>query len=174
MQVKQLLLKSNWQLKPRNPTCSLTNDFAASEDWLPASVPGTVQEDLISAGRIPDPFVGLNEKEVQWVGECDWSYKCTFDLPAGFESAEAVTLCCDGLDTFATIWLNGTQVLVSDNMFISHRVPISSLLLSGRNVLHILFESALRCGKEREARYGPLLCWNGDASRLYVRKAQYH
>ncbi len=175
MRVKQLLLKSNWQLKPRDPTCSLTNDFAASEDWLPASVPGTVQEDLITVERIPDPFVGLNENEVQWVGECDWLYKCTFDLPAGFESAEAVTLCCDGLDTFATVWLNGRQVLVSDNMFIPQRVQVKSLVQSGQNELHILFESALRRGREREAQFGTRTVWGeGDASRVYVRKAQYH
>ena len=35
--------------------------------WLPASVPGCVHDDLRRAGRIPDPFWGVNEEKVQWI-----------------------------------------------------------------------------------------------------------
>src|SRR5712692_4844566 len=173
--MKHLLLTNNWQFKQRDPARSLADDFAVSEGWLPANVPGTVQQDLLVAGHIPDPFVDLNENEVQWAGECDWLYQCAFDLPADFEGAEAVALCCDGLDTFATVWLNGIQVLVSDNMFIPQRVPTGSLLRPGQNELHLLFESALRRGKKREAEDGTRNGWKeGDNGRIYVRKAQYH
>jgi len=173
--MKHLLFDSNWQFKQRNPALSLADDFASSEGWLPASVPGTVQQDLLTAGRIPDPFFGLNENEVQWIGECDWLYRCTFDLPTGFEEAESVTLCFDGLDTFATVWLNGTSILASDNMFIPYRIQAKPLLRLKQNELHLLFESAWRIGKEREAQYGTATLWGeGDASRLYIRKAQYH
>jgi beta-mannosidase len=172
--MRYLQLSHNWQYKQRNATLSLEEDFASADGWLPATVPGTIHQDLLASGQIPDPFFGLNEPLVQWVGERDWLYRCEFVLPSFIDDENTIALRCDGLDTFATIWLNGTQVLVSDNMFVSHRVPLSSLLQPGRNVLHILFESALRRGKEREAHYGSLPVWNGDASRLYVRKAQYH
>ena len=42
---------------------------AGTKEWLPASVPGGVHTDLLALGRIPDPFVGDNEKRVQWVAE---------------------------------------------------------------------------------------------------------
>ncbi|MEZ4726234.1 MAG: hypothetical protein R3E79_03760 [Caldilineaceae bacterium] len=172
--MKQLTLSTGWTLKARDPSVALATDFAAPADWLPARAPGSVHQDLLAAGRIPDPFVGLNELDVQWVGEEDWLYRCQFDLDSAFLEAEAISLCFDGLDTFATVWLNGHQLLVSDNMFVPHRLAVKALLYPGRNELQLLFASALRRGKEREAHYGQLQVWNGDASRVYVRKAQYH
>ncbi len=172
--MRQLSLFNNWQYKQRDPALALTDDFATTEGWFAASVPGTIHQDLLAAEQIPDPFFGLNETQVQWVGERDWLYRCEFVLPPDFKIEETIALCSAGLDTFATVWLNGAQVLVSDNMFISHRVPVSSLLQPGPNSIQILFESALRRGKEREAQHGELPLWNGDSSRLYVRKAQYH
>ncbi len=170
----QLPLSENWQLKQRDESRDLADDFASHDGWLPTTVPGSVHETLLAAGHIPDPFYGLNELDVQWVGEQDWLYRCQFDAPAEFINAGAATLCCDGLDTFATVWLNGEQVLASDNMFVPQRVPVDTQLQPGRNVLHILFESVLRRGKALEAEHGVRHVWNGDASRVYVRKAQYH
>lgn len=171
--MKQLVLSANWFLKQRDPTRSLVEDFAAPDGWIAASVPGTVHQDLLAAGRIPDPFIGLNERDVQWVGEADWLYRCAFDLEPAWLEAGQLDLCFDGLDTFATVWLNGQEVLSSDNMFIPLRVPVAALLRPERNELRLLFESALRRGQERQAEYGGMSVWNGDASRLYVRKAQY-
>jgi beta-mannosidase len=166
-------LSTGWQLKRRDPARDLPADFAAADGWIPASAPGSVYLDLLAAGAIPDPFVGLNENDVQWVGEVDWLYRCAFDLPPD-AVASALALCFDGLDTFATAWLNGEQVLSSDNMFVPQRVMIGHLARPGANELRILFESALRHGRAREAARGALRAWNGDVSRVYVRKAQYH
>lgn len=170
--VNYFALSQNWEFKKRTPTCSIDEDFTGPGEWLPASVPGTVHQDLLAAERIPDPFLEMNEALVQWIGESDWLYRCAFDASADGEGT--AVLCFDGLDTFATVWLNGTQILVSDNMFVPQRVPVKTLLRPGQNELRILFESALRRGKEREAHYGKLELWNGDSSRAYVRKAQYH
>src|SRR5581483_2333627 len=172
--MQQLVLTTGWQLRQRDATRDLSDDFAAAEGWIPASAPGSVHQDLLAAGLIPDPFIGLNELDVQWVGEADWLYRCAFELPADFAAAGALALCLDGLDTFATVWLNDTPVLTSDNMFVPQRVPIGQLAQAGANELRILFESALRRGHERAETYGDLRVWNGDASRVYVRKAQYH
>lgn len=83
----------------------------------------------------------------------------------------------DGLDTFATVKLNDEVILESDNMFIPHRVDVTSRLKHGStNTLTIDFASArLEAIKIREAH--PEHKWvgfNGDMSRLAVRKAQYH
>jgi beta-mannosidase len=52
-------------------------------------------------------------------------------------------------------------------MFIPHRISVRGLLRAGDNELQFLFESALRRGKEDEARHGVRRIWNGNA-----RKAQ--
>lgn len=167
-------LSQGWQLKQRSASLPVADDFGTSDHWLAATVPGCVHQDLLAARQISDPFYGLNENDIQWVGDADWLYRTTFDVAPELLEADLIALCSDGLDTFATVWLNGTQILSSDNMFLPHRVQVKHLLRTEQNELHILFESAMRKGKEREAQYGALPLWNGDSSRLYVRKAQYH
>ena len=56
----------------------------------------------------------------------------------------SAVLAFDGLDTFATVRLNGQEILQSDNMFVPRRVSITEdLNVEGENVLEIEFESAL-------------------------------
>lgn len=172
--MQQMLLAANWQCKQRDPAGELSELFSSADGWLSASVPGSIHQDLLAAGRIPDPFLGLNEQQVQWVGEADWLYRCRFEPSPELLAAETIDLCFEGLDTFATAWLNGQQVLISDNMFVPQRLPVRALLRPGQNDLWILFESALRRGRARQAQYGASPVWNGDASRVYVRKAPYH
>ena len=84
---------------------TLTGDWrfrrADQGDWMPAKVPGCNFLDLMAAGKIPDPFVGMNEKEVGWVGHADWVYEKQFTVTAEELQADAVYLRCDMLDT---IW----------------------------------------------------------------------
>ena len=166
-------LSDNWQCKQRTATLSPVDDASNEKGWFAASVPGTVQQALLATNQMFDPFYGRNETLVQWVGESDWMYRCTFKRP-DTAPGDCVVLCFDGLDTFATVWLNGEQIHHSDNMFVPYRIDIGSRLREGKNELLIMFESALRRGKQREAEYGERAVWNGDASRVYVRKAQYH
>ncbi len=167
-----LPLSTDWVFKSRNPELPLENDFEAP-GWRSASVPGTVHQDLLAHGLIPDPFRALNENAVQWVGETDWLYKLEFDLPDA--TGSNARLHFDGLDTFARVWLNGSLILESTNMFVLHDVAVRDQLRLGRNELRIEFQSALRRGRELELQNGgPRPLWNGDSSRLQVRKAQYH
>jgi len=173
--VKSLPLSTNWQVKQRSAAQSLADDFAASDGWIPASAPGTVHQDLLAAGLIPDPFVGLNELEVRGVGDAEWLYRCAFDLSPDSLTADEIVLCFDGLDTFVTVWLNDEQILVSDNMFIPYRLPVKNRLKPGRNELRLRFEAAMARGQERERQHGAMAIWgDSDTSRVYVRKAQYH
>ena len=130
--MRQLILSDDWRLKQRDPARDIGDDCASDEGWIPARVPGTVHEALLAAGRIPDPFYGLNERDAQWVGERDWLYQCAFDVDPSFLEAGPVTLCCEGLDTVATVWLNGDRVLTADNMFVPWRVDVGASLVAHR------------------------------------------
>ena len=149
-----------------------------SSKYLPvAQFPTNVHLDLMYHGLIPDPFMGKNERDVQWVGERDWIYKTTFPSPER-TTAEKAVLAFDGLDTYATVALNGKEILNTENMFIPERIDVSKVLSSdgGDNTLEITFASTWFIGKKLvekhpEHKWG---CWNGDPSRLAVRKAQYH
>ncbi|BGP30123.1 hypothetical protein JCM10296v2_001875 [Rhodotorula toruloides] len=152
-----------------------------------ANFPSVIHEELLAAGEIPDPFLGRNEEAVQWVGEAEWIYRCEFEverLPKmrskdGECEEERADLVFEGLDTFATVYLNGDKILEADNMFREWRVPLRrSQLGHGRNSLYLVFHSAFRRGRELQTqilgRNKSWPAWNGDPSRLFVRKAQYH
>ncbi|EFQ92681.1 hypothetical protein P3342_006437 [Pyrenophora teres f. teres] len=153
-------------------------DNATEDAWMPVKkVPTNVHLDLIEAGKIPDPFLGFNELRAEWVADKAWTYKV--GLPQVQEAKEGTThvLAFDGLDTFATVRINGETILESDNMFIPHRLDVTKKLSFGeKNVLEIEFASArLEAIKIKEKH--PEHKWvgfNGDMSRLAVRKAQYH
>jgi beta-mannosidase len=144
--------------------------------FLPVSqFPTNVHLDLLHHGLIPEPYVGKNELQVQWVGETRWTYRTSF-ASKGVPTGDKAVLLFEGLDTFAEVVFNGKTILTTDNMFVPQRVDVTHLLLDGNNELEIVFDSAYLRGwklveEHPKHKWG---CWNGDSSRLAVRKAQYH
>jgi beta-mannosidase len=126
---------------------------AGSEEWMAARVPGGVHTDLLAAGRIPDPFVADNEKRVQWVAESDWEYRRSFTCAPELLAEGHVFLVCDGLDTLATVTLNGQELGRTENMFRQYRWDVKALLRApgAANELHITFRSPLRVMAEKQA-----------------------
>lgn len=121
----------------------------------------------------------MNELAVQWVAEKDWVYRTTFPTPSSLSSSNVVTdLVFEGLDTFATVTLNGKEILTSDNMFLSHRVNVSQHLNpSSTNILEIVFASALLKGRqlvEQHSHEHRFIARQTEQGRIPVRKAQYH
>ncbi len=186
--MRELVLDSGWQLKEwpsslsdrgeadgadQGPLAIEQRAAGPDSDWIPAPVPGLVHEALLAAGRIEDPVRVRSHPALAPTFQRDYLYRCRFDLPADAADGPA-SLCFDGLDTIATVWLNGREILRSDNMFVPREVEVGALLQPRENTLYIRFESALRVGQQRQALGGARPVWNGDASRVYVRKAQYH
>ena len=145
--------------------------------WLKVSgMPTNVHRDLQHNGIIQDPYKGKQENDCQWVGENSWIYRATFQTPDLIFGQKAV-LAFDGLDTYATVVLNDQQILKTKDMFIPERANVTYNLRPGEeNILEITFESTYLTGKKLVEQYPDHRwgCWNGDSSRLAVRKAQYH
>ncbi len=144
---------------------------AGAAEWLPAAVPGGVHTDLLALGRIPDPFVGDNERRVQWVAEADWEYRCRFDLAPAQQQQQHVWLVCDGLDTLTTVSLNGRTLGSTANMFRQYRWNVKSLLQPDGNELRIVFESVVNHAAHAQAQRALPGVSQAIAGGPHVRKA---
>src|SRR5690349_8809995 len=107
---------------------------------VPATVPGCVHTDLLTAGLIPDPFLDRNENDVAWVGRADWTYSTV--LPAGSAGHERTDLVFDGLDTVAEIRLGDGVLGRTRNMHRSFRFDVTDALAAAPAPLTVAFTSA--------------------------------
>ncbi len=135
-----------------------------------ATIPGTVHTDLFQNQLIPDPFFGANEKQLQWIENEVWEYETYFTLSESELKNENIDLEFEGLDTYATIFLNEKVVLKADNMFRKWTISAKSHLKVGTNQLKVIFHSAVQKGKEEAKKLSYKL---PEKERVFVRKAQY-
>ena len=163
-------LTGRWKLTQRG----------AKNSW-PARVPGTVHEDLLRARAIPDPYPGLKEIDVQWVGEATWIYTREFNVPQDILRNEQIELGFDGLDTLAEVRLNGRLLGRTDNMFRDWRFDARGHLKPGGNILEVTFKPALREIERRVREYADIgrslhtwaeLPWEIKLPRGVLRKMQ--
>ena len=118
---------------------------------VPAQVPGSVYHDLLTAGEIPDPFYRDNENEALKLMDNDFVYSCSFTVPASLLENDAVVLHCDGLDTLATVTVNGCLVGTAKNMHRTYEFDVKSVLRAGENEISVKFDSPTRFIKEAYA-----------------------
>jgi beta-mannosidase len=144
-----------------------------TEEWLPATVPGGVHTDLLALGKIPDPFVADHELKVMWVAENDWEYRRSFNVETSLLAEENVNLICDGLDTIADIYLNGTYLDHAENMFRRWEWDVKSLLKEGNNELLITFGSPVGFITAKQAQL-PLQGGGDIPGGPHLRKAPCH
>jgi beta-mannosidase len=143
-----------------------------SRHWLRARVPGCIHSDLFRHKRIPDPFWGSNEKELQWIEERDWDYRCRFAAEAKFCDYEHIELVAEGLDTIASLRLNGQNIGWTENMFLEHRFDVKEAIRTGRNILEIRFGSPLLYIRARR-KPGDFAEWNDPVGGCsHIRKEQ--
>lgn len=155
-----LNLKANWVFREQDES-----------KWYPAQVPGEVHTDLYRNKCIPDPYYRDNEKKLQWIDRENYEYKTTFNVLATLLQKKHVELVFEGLDTYATVYLNGVFLFSADNMFIPWKSDVKAILKPGKNELYILFRSAQNIVDSMARADVPYII--PDNPRCYVRKAQY-
>ena len=165
----------NWKLRDFAVGEGMTAGAATGAtglDWIDATAPGDTYAALIEAGRLPHPFRGRHEHDVAWVRNREWWWRARLDVPPA-QPGEKVELVFEGLDTFATIHLNGEVIGRTDNMFREWRIDIGAQLQAeGPNELAIAFAPAVAIGES-----DPL--WAAVGSKLeasrrnLMRKAQF-
>jgi len=138
------LSDSNWWLRS-------TKD----DEWIPARVPGCVYSDLIRIGKIEDPFFGTRELDCVNFESLDWVYRSEFILDENHLNETNIQLVTDGLDTLATVSVNGKLVATSENMFVGHRWELRKALRVGLNEIVIHFASAAEFIKNNRLEFTP-------------------
>ena len=136
-------IEGGWQVRLAPGDASAAAHRGATK-WIRATVPGTVQTDLIAAGLLADPWRGEGERAAQWVGLSDWQYRTVFTVDTAMLAHRNVDLVFEGLDTFATVRVNGVEALGADNMFRSWRVAAKALLRPGRNLIEVDLASPIK------------------------------
>ena len=147
------------------------------EDWIDARVPGNVHLDHLENRKIPDPFFGQNEAEMQWISDEDWTYKLMFEPDKDLMERKNIILFFHGLDTYADIFLNNIKVLSANNMFHPWSANVKDVIKDGMNNLEIHFRSPLKevSGQMNSIDHA-LPADNDQAGKTspYTRKAPYH
>jgi beta-mannosidase len=146
MQIQSL--NGQWQLSRVGSNRAIT-----------ATVPGDVHTAMLQAEQLKDPMYRDNEKEQMWIGETDWQYQQSFTVDDTILEREVVNLRCHGLDTLATITLNGSEIAKTDNMFRTYEFDVKSHLQVGENTIVITLDAPATYARKMDAERGELAAW---------------
>ena len=141
MEHGRIVLNGAWEMRPAEETA-----------WMPATVPGSVYADLMDNGRMEDPFWRDNEMKAFPLMKKDYCYRRHFTLAAEELACDRLLLICEGLDTLATVRLNGVTVLEADNMHRRWEVDALPLVREGENLIEVDFASPVNFMRREYAR----------------------
>ena len=142
--------------------------------WIDAVVPGEIHLDLLRAGIIDDPYVGINALKCRWVEEMMWYYRRVFDASEAAEASYAF-LRFEGLDYGAVIYLNGQEIARHANSFYPLSVDVSGKLKKQGNVLVVQLESGIYSVAEKPISHlysATMSIDNLLHKRMWLRKPQ--
>ena len=123
---------------------------------------------------------------MSWVAQQCWQYELSIDntkLPSFSSSKDPMYLRFAGLDTLATIFVNGHQIAQTSNAFQSYYIPVDTSLLmslgqSSLRTITVRLDSVIPEAKRRAAAYPYVVpatenwnVWVEPSSRNFVRKA---
>ncbi|WP_420830621.1 glycoside hydrolase family 2 protein [Cohnella algarum] len=137
-------LKHDWRIQHFEPGEKRPLDVASpgldDRFWATASVPGDVHAALIERRIIDHPYYGHNDVKGRWIEQKEWWYRKSFDFAKDDDPELRHELAFEGLDTFATVYLNGLEIGTADNMLMGHTFDVTRALRDGRNTLAVKFD----------------------------------
>ena len=149
-------------------------------EWKKATVPGVIHLDLLNNELIEDPYWENNELKQQWIEEENWVYVNQLFYDPTIYNTDNIELVFEGLDTYATVLLNGDTLLIANNMFRSWTVDVKKKLITGLNEIIVIFTSPILQNKEIVENYPYKLPSGNETSDIetkvssFTRKAAYH
>ncbi|HCE44634.1 MAG TPA: hypothetical protein DET40_13900 [Lentisphaeria bacterium] len=165
------IIRTEWEFRAVNPP----EDKSRLSGFRRASVPGTVQLELIKYGDIPEPFLKDNLKELGWFHGVSWEYRTR--LPH-VQADRRCRMVFEGIDTVSTVKLNGEIIGRTDNMHVCHEFDLSGKLSNPQNDLTVQIECPVKHAQDKAGISGHKVSENqchGNPKFLYphIRKPAY-
>ncbi len=145
-----------------------------SESYVEGKVPGSVLSALLIQHRIRDPYFGTNEYQTREIFRNNFYFTRSFDVEPELMSQERIYLCCKGIDTLSSIYINDMPIGRTENMHRTYYFNVKDYLKPIGNTITIEIESpinyieSVRPGFNKEIHYTPTGCMTGNQ---YIRKA---
>ena len=143
---------------------------------IPAQIPGDNCSALIAAGLIPDPNIGFNENDIQWVRKFDWTWTREFEVDAAFLKHKRIWLDIGSLDTVGEVRINGRTAARNRNMFLRLREDVKVFLHEGRNTVEVAITAVEKYISEEEKKLSLSIAakqhWRRMPKLNLVRKIQ--
>ena len=169
--MKEITLDGLWKLRADKIE---DNKFGIKEnmEW-DMTLPGDVHGTLIKNNTIPDPYYGMNELNILFIGRGDWTIYRTFNWK---KEGERTFIKLEKVDTVARLFINGEKVKGFENEHQIHFIDITKFLKEGENTISFSFRSSESLAIERNSKLSyPIPCSrypNDSPNRNLVRKTQ--
>lgn len=154
-----------WKFKPQDST-----------NYYQANVPGSVYVDWQANGFVESLYSPEAEAELAWMENSSWEYVREFDADSLLLSKELIRLVCEGIDTYADLYLNDRWIGTTSNMFLKYEFDCKPYLQSGINRLKIVLLSPVAM-VERDTEKKFIYPADNDRhvrkTSAYTRKAAY-
>ncbi len=136
-----VLAGGNWRLQRASSVTATGEEIATAdfkpEQWIVATVPGTVLSSYKNIGAIADPNYADNQLHVsESFFYSDFWYRNEFNMPEGF-NRERLFLNFDGINWKAEVFMNGKQLGRIDGAFMRGKFDVTDIALPGKNTVAV-------------------------------------
>ena len=131
----------NWRLQRASEVNASGEEISTPEfkpeNWIVATVPGTVLSSYKNIGAIADPNYADNQLQVS--ESFFWSnfwYRDEFEVPEGFKQ-DRLFLNFDGINWKANVYLNGKKLGRIEGAFMRGKFDVTDVVAPGKNVVAV-------------------------------------
>ena len=152
------LTGGNWKLQRDSLVsvdgAALSKPGFRDDDWVIATVPGTILTSYYNAGAVPDPNFGDNQLMLSdSFFYADFWYRNEFVAPRA-AAGQHIWLNFDGINWKAEVFLNGKKLGRIDGGFLRGRFDVTRLLHAGpENALAVRIEKNATPGSVKEKTF---------------------
>jgi hypothetical protein len=142
---KEWSLAGGWRLLEAHKVEAGGSDISrpgfGTNNWMEATVPGTVLTTMVDRGVYPDPDFGLNNFAIpETLNKQSYWYRTEFTPPASV-AGQRFTITFEGINYRALVWVNGQPLGEIKGAFTRGEYDVSALLIAGKpNALAVQVE----------------------------------
>lgn len=131
----------NWKLQRASEVSAKGEEISTPgfkpENWIVATVPGTVLSSYTNIGAIADPNYADNQLQIsESFFNSNFWYRDEFEVPVDFKQ-ERVFLNFDGINWKANVYVNGKQAGRIEGAFMRGKFDVTDLVVPGKNVVAV-------------------------------------